>query len=224
MSETWALVGATILLFAAACWYATETRRIVHRMDIEREDKARPVLTSQLIPWAPGLVKLRIQNVGGGPARNVAGKIESVFIDSGSETINWSYPLLNPDKYEEFHIPLPTSIERTKGFDLKTIKSKVSQVKAVFNCESMSGHPYKLEDSIDIQRITQDWLDSRMLATEDHPDRLLPRIAKALDELPDIARSLEKLARTPTKKQTPEEMLEIIKLYQAYLENKNKQV
>jgi len=222
MNETWALVGATILLFAAACWYAAETRRMVRRMDIEREEKIRPVLTFQLIPWAPGLIKLRIKNVGSGPAKDIAGKIESVFIGSGSEAINWSYPLLDPDRYEEFHIPLPTGIDRTKGFDSKTVKSKVSQIKTIFAYKSILGIPYKLEDSIDIQEVTKDWLDSKMLVTQDHPDRLLPRIAKALDELPAIARSLEKLAKTPTRKQTPQEMLEVIKLYQAYYDSKDK--
>lgn len=179
----WALVGVTFLLAILTGWYAIEMRRSIGRMDREHKERMRPILTFQLIPWAPGVVKLRIQNTGDGPARSVAGKIESTFIGSGSEAINWSYPLLSPNKYEEFHVPLPTGMERAEGFDMTTVRSKVSQVKAVFNYESILGHPYKLEDSIDIQRITQDWLDSKMLVTRDHPDRLLPRIARALEDL-----------------------------------------
>jgi hypothetical protein len=183
MNETWALVGATILLAAITCWYATDTHRIIIRMDREREERIRPILTFQLISWAPGLVKLRIQNVGSGPAKDVTGKIESILASSGSESINWSYPLLTSDKYEEFHIPLPMGIDRKEGFKLATVRSNVSQVKAIFTYKSILGISYKLEDSIDIQKVTEDWLGSKMLVTQDHPDRLLPRIAKALEQL-----------------------------------------
>ncbi len=42
---------------------------------------------------------------------------------------------------------------------------------------------------IDIEPLSADWLDSRMLATADHPERLIPRIAKGIE---DIAKVLDK--------------------------------
>jgi hypothetical protein len=183
MNETLALVGATILLAAITFWYAFDTHRIIGHMDSEREERICPILTFQLIPWAPGIIKLRIQNVGSGPAKDVVGEIESVLVSSGSESISWSYPLLTTDKYEEFHIPLPADMERTEGFMLAEVRSKVSQVKAIFTYKSISGVQYKLEDSIDIQKVTQDWLDSKMLVTRDHPEQILPRIANALEQM-----------------------------------------
>jgi hypothetical protein len=183
IGATIVLAVATIVLAAMTCWYAVDTHRIVRRMDIEREERIRPILTFQLVPWGPGLIKLRIQNVGSGPAKDVAGKVESILVSSGSESINWSYPLLTTDKYEEFHIPLPADMEHAEGFMLAEVRSKVSQVKAIFTYKSISGVPHKLEDSIDIQKVTQDWLDSKMLMTRDRPERLLPRIAKALEDL-----------------------------------------
>ncbi len=68
---SWVLVGVTIVLVLLTAWYATETHRTVKRMDREREETSRPVLTLQLIPWQPQLLKLRIQNVGNGPAVGV---------------------------------------------------------------------------------------------------------------------------------------------------------
>jgi len=55
----WALVGVTIVLFVLTAWYAPETYRTVKRMDREREETSRLVLTLELILWQPQLLKLR---------------------------------------------------------------------------------------------------------------------------------------------------------------------
>jgi len=218
----WALAGVTFLLAAITGWYAFEMRRSVGRMDKEREEMHRPVLIFQLIPWYPKLVKLRIQNVGSGAASNIKGMFRTVT-GRGTTGWSWSYPVLSPGKYEEFGIQIPSDAGSKACFNIDEIKSKVTEVQVEFTYKSIPGCQYKLEDSINVQKVIEDWSKSKMMATEDHPDRLLPRIAKALDELPAIARSLEKLAKTPTRKQTPEEMLEVVKLYQAHYDSKDKQ-
>jgi hypothetical protein len=73
----WALVGVTAVLVLITFWYATETHRTVSRMDRQREEMSRPVLTFQLVPWQANLVKLRIQNVGSGPAIKVIGTVQT---------------------------------------------------------------------------------------------------------------------------------------------------
>jgi hypothetical protein len=65
----------------------------------------------------------------------------------------------------------------------------VIKVRARFSYESVSGCKYAMEDDIEVQQITNDWVASRMMATQDHPERLLPRIATALEELPKKLRS-----------------------------------
>ena len=182
MNETWSLVGVTIVLVILTGWYAVENHRMVKRMDRQREEISRPVLTLQLIPWQPKLLKIRIQNVGNGAAVGINGVIESV---RKSELVStpWSYPLLANGKYEEFGFPVPPSASDEERHGLDEIRSEVIEVKAEIVYESVYGHKYEMKDSIDIKQVTDHWIYSRMMVTQDHPDRILPRIAKALDKL-----------------------------------------
>jgi hypothetical protein len=172
-------LALTIVLVGITAWYASETRRIVNRMDREREEIHRPVLSLQLVPWEANLLKLRIQNVGSGPAFDIKGKI---FAETKSviATIPWSYTMLDVDKYEEFGIPIS---DNTHVFDLNIIKQTVNKVGAKFTYRSAARSEYNLEDSINIQELTTDWVDSHMLVTQDHPDRIMPRIAKTLENI-----------------------------------------
>ena len=177
---TWALVGVTFLLALVAGWYAFETRRIVRRMDAEREDRIRPLLGFALIPWQPTLIRLRIQNLGYGPALDVKGHIEAISA-SGNLSFPWSYPLLAPTKYEDFGFPAPPGAASDDRFRLDIVRMRVETVRAEFSYKSVSGCEYRLSDAIPVTEVTEDWISSRMMATEDHPDRLVPRIAKALE-------------------------------------------
>ena len=179
---SWALVGVTIILVLLTAWYATETHRTVKRMDREREEMSCPILTLQLIPWQPKLLKIRIQNVGNGSAMSVKGVSETVM-KSGSVSAPWSYPLLGSGKYEEFGFPMPPGASNKEHFGLDEIRSEVIEVRADFTYKSVSGCQYELKDSIQIQHVTDDWIASRMMTTQDHPERILPRIAKALEDL-----------------------------------------
>jgi hypothetical protein len=112
----------------------------------------------------------------------VKGTIEAI-LKSGSASIPWSYPLLAAGKYEEFGFPTPPGTSNEDRFRLDAIRSKVTEVRAKFAYKSVAGRQYELMDSIQIQDVTDDWIASRMMATNDHPERLLPRIAKALEDL-----------------------------------------
>ena len=180
---TWALVVVTAVLAALTGWYAWSTWAIVRRMDREREELSRPRLTFQLIPWQPNLLKLRIENLGAGPALNVKGKIQTQLKGGDSVGVDWSYHLLGSRKFEEFGFPMPEGVGNETRFNLDEIRKGVISVSADFSYSSASGRQYKLEDILDVASITQDWIASRMLATQDHPDRLLPRIASALEDL-----------------------------------------
>jgi hypothetical protein len=176
------LVIATSILALITCWYAFETRRMVRRMDREVEEIHRPILAFQLIPWEANLLKLRIQNVGNGAANKIEGKLISVTKE-GTTIVPWSYSVLNCDKYEEFGIPMPAGKDHLDMFDIERIKETVIEVKAEFIYNSIAGKQYELKDSIQIQHITSDWVASKMMATQDNPERIMPRIAKSLEEL-----------------------------------------
>ena len=189
---TWALFVATIVLVFVGIWYTTETRRIVKRMDREREALTAPLLTLQIIPWGPQILKLRVQNLGSGPAINIRGHIRA-RTQQGSRSTPWSYPVLGPGHYEEFGFPEDDTLapeERVAGerFNLEAIRATYVEVQGDFTYKSSFGREYELDDVIDVQAVTEEWIESRMMATQDHPDRILPRIAKALEEISRQAR------------------------------------
>ena len=181
-AETVPIVVLTGLLVLVTLWYATETRRMVSRLDRQQETVTRPVLTFQLIPWHAKVLKLRIENVGAGPAFDVQGTVEA-FTSDGPDTFPWSYPLLGSGRYEEFGIPAPANASSQERFNLDAIRARVSALRAAFTYRSAAHRPYTLDTTINVTNVTQDWVDSQMMATEDHPDRLLPRIAKALEDI-----------------------------------------
>lgn len=189
--ESWALVVPSVVLACLTAWYAWETRRIVKRMDKEREEMSRPILTLQIVPWQANALKLRIQNVGNGAAIGVEGAIETET-KSGVASVPWSYPLLGPDKYEEFGFPLPPGGSDNDRFSFNAIKEKVVEVRAKFTYKSVSGAKYQLQAEVPIEKVTKDWEDSRMLVTQDHPERIPPRIAAALE---DVAKKLGELVQ-----------------------------
>jgi hypothetical protein len=178
----WIQVAVTIILVGITVWYAWETRRIVKNMERDREELHRPLLTFQLISWQPRLLKLRIQNVGSGVAVQVEGEIKSILKD-GAASIPWSYPLLAGGNFEEFGFPMPPGASHNDAFGLDSIKDKIVEVRAQFKYKSTNGKSYELNTSIHIQKITEDWLASKMLVTQDHPDRIMPRIAKTLEKI-----------------------------------------
>ncbi len=185
----WIQIAVTIMLAGITGWYAWETRRIVRNMEKDREEMHRPVLAFELISWDASLLKLRIQNVGSGVAVDVRGTIESTT-KSGSASFPWSYPLLCAGQYEEFGFPTPQGASNEDRFRFEKIRENVVEVQAKFKYRSTRGVDYQLNDSIPVQKVTNDWVTSRMLVTQDHPDRIMPRIAKTLE---GIEKELEKL-------------------------------
>ncbi len=185
---SWAVVGVTFVLALLTGWYAWATHQIVRRMDRQQEEMVRPWLTFEMVPWQPNLLKLRVGNVGPGSALNIKGEIRASLKNGESVAVPWSYHLLPPNKYEEFGFPMPADAPNDARFRLGEINKRVATTEAHFTYSSVSGYQYKLDDAIPVERITSDWINSRMLATEDHPDRLLPRIAKALEDLAKDAR------------------------------------
>jgi hypothetical protein len=112
----WALVGVTFILAVLTGWYAFEAHR-------ERVERNRLILTFQLIPWEPGIVKLRIQNAGNSAASNIKGTIESMLY-TGTASISWSYTVLASGKYEEFGFPMPADAKTEEHF-LKQLEKAV---------------------------------------------------------------------------------------------------
>lgn len=177
-----AILVVTSVLVVVALWYAAETRRIVNRMDRQLEATTKPILVFSVIPWQARAVKLRIANAGPGPAHEIEGLVEASG-DGAHEKFKWSYPVLMPGKYEEFGFPSAPGASSEERFRIDKITGRFSLVRADLSYSSGSGRKYSLQQSIDVSRLTSDWIESRMMATQDHPERLTPRIAKALESI-----------------------------------------
>jgi hypothetical protein len=179
----WVQAVATVVLVIVTFLYVRETRQMVRNMEREREEMRRPVLTFQLIAWIATALKLRIQNVGSGVAKNIEGTIESRVKSSGSARFSWSCPSLSAGQYEEFGVPMPEGTRKGDCFTLKVIQESIIDVRAKFKYKSTMGLEYELDDTIPIEKVTDDWVKSGMLVTEDRPERIMPRIAKALQDI-----------------------------------------
>jgi hypothetical protein len=189
-AASWALVGVTAVLVTLTAWYAYQTHLTVRRHEEEIEAMTRPVLSFQLIPWQPKLLKLRIQNVGNGPALDVEGEIRTVLHEDGEVSVPWAYPALTAGKYEEFGVPMSGEQVREAEHDLDKIRKLVREVDAQFSYRSASGESYKLKEAIAVAEVTNAWVTSRMMATQDHHERIMPRIAKALESIDDRLKRL----------------------------------
>jgi hypothetical protein len=172
-------VTLTIVLILITAWYAYETRRIVAKMDQDREALTRPVLVFSLVPWTANNVKLRVENVGVGPALGITGMISSL-VDEQTLSVAWQYPCLTSGKFEEFGIPIPGG---KREFQFEAVRNRIQQIGATLEYVSAGGKKYQLESAIKIKEVTDSWIESHMLATEDHPDRIWPRIAKAVENV-----------------------------------------
>ncbi len=184
-AASWALVVATIPLVFIGAWYAWETHQVVERMDRERIARDRPLLGFEVVPWVARHAKVRIRNLGPGAAFSISGEVLGHAGGRPVASFPWSYPVLAPGQYEEFGFPIDDDENESARFDLDYARGKFEKLTAEFVYRSGGGDQYELNDAIDIVGLSEDWFDSRMLATEDHPDRLGPRMARALDEIAD---------------------------------------
>ena len=173
------ITGVIALLSIGVFWH---NHKIIRRMDLQREESSRPNLVFQLLPWRPGLVKLRIENVGAGPAIDVLGTITGENKHGKPASFEWDYPVLGPGKYEEFGLP-PSQATGEERFRLERIRERLKAVGAEFTYTSGSKKKYVLSQTIEIEPLTSSWLESRMMATEDHPERLIPRIAEGIEAI-----------------------------------------
>jgi len=183
----WIQVVVTTILVCITGWYAWETRRMVKNMEKDREELHRPVLNFQLIAWEANSLKLRIMNVGSGVATDIDGKIESKNMN-GLASFPWSYPSLISGQYQEFGFPVINGGSTQDRFNLNKIRENVSEVEARFKYKSTNGLDYELNEIISIKKVTDDWVASKMLVTQDHPDRIMARIAKALEAIKEELR------------------------------------
>lgn len=182
-SSAIAPLALTVVLAGLTGWYAWETRRMVKNMELDREEQLRPILVFEAIPWQANLIKLRIQNVGNGAALDIAGTIKTTTKTGEEIVIPWSYSALCSQKYEEFGVPMPKGAEHTDKFKFEKIYEKVTEVHADLVYQSIYHANYELCQSIGLSSLLNDWGASGMLATEDHPERIMPRIAKALENI-----------------------------------------
>jgi hypothetical protein len=89
-----------------------------------------------------------------------------------------------PGQFEEFGVPARQTDgakEHARLFSLDDIRDQIESVTASFRYTSSLGREYSMADSIDVTSLTDSWIASEMMATQDHPDRLLPRIARTLE-------------------------------------------
>src|SRR5947209_908155 len=100
---------SNLLLIGVTTVYVVLTWRIVKEARQTREDAMRPELVATLVPLGAHLIKLRIYNAGGGPAKSV--EVDVLLKPSNTlETHTWRHPVLLPGGFEDMKIPTPDNV------------------------------------------------------------------------------------------------------------------
>jgi hypothetical protein len=126
---------------------------------------------------------LRVQNTGGGAAFNVDVSISAV-VDGQKIEVPWKHGALQLAAYEEFGVPHPPEASQV-SFNIDWLREHVSDVRVQGNYQASTGKVYTINQPLHLREVTDSWIESRMLVTADHPDRLGPRIAKTLEDIRD---------------------------------------
>lgn len=163
---------ASLILVAVTVVYVILTWRLVLETRRAREAESEPQLIATLIPIAAMLVKLRISNVGRGPALDIQANI---FLEpnKGDDISTWRHPALLSNAYEDF---------RLEGDNNYLDKLAANYDRLIVDLEwhdSLKRKETKKYE-IDLKRLLEGWTKAKFLV---HPDDLPIQLAKIRDEL-----------------------------------------
>jgi|GEM_PF-1893432 len=171
---------SNLILGAVTIAYVILTWRMVTEMRRARESESEPQLISTLVPLGAMRVKLRIQNVGLGPALQIAAQIQ-LQPESGEAAI-WQQPALISGAFQDFLIPdkwtdqVPSFQQVAARYQKLIIRLEWSNV---FGCKRHVTH------EIDLQQLEHGWFSRYRLVQPDDLAEQLEAIRKELQGIRD---------------------------------------
>jgi hypothetical protein len=168
---------SNLLLVIITAIYVFLTWRMVSEMRQAREAENEPQLVSSLIPLGAMLLKLRISNVGRGPALNIKAVIRLESSKDHEEVI-WSHPLLLSNGHEDFRLP-----GDNKNNYLDKLASSYDKLIVELQWQNSFQRRQDSKYVIDLKQQLDGWTNAKFLV---HPDDISVQLGKIKDELTHI--------------------------------------
>lgn len=170
------LVVVTVIYVVLTYWLVRETRRA-------REAEVEPELVASLIPIGGNwLVKLRINNVGNGPALGIKAKFRLEPANDVAD-VNWFHPVLISGAFEDFRMP-------GGKHSLKRLSEEHD--KLIIEMSWINSFKKKKEKKVvfDFKSMIEGWSEVRMLLP---PEEISTQLGQIKDELARIKTIMQNL-------------------------------
>jgi len=172
--------NSSLLLAAITAVYVFLTWRMVRELRKAREAELKPYLVAHLIPFGRLSVKLRITNVGSGPAFNVESTMGLKPSESASEYL-WRQPALLASVSAEFRLP-------TGETSLEELASKYEGLVVNLKWTDMFMHKSSALFEINFVSLKESWTEAQWLIP---PEEVPVQLGRIKDELRRIADRLQ---------------------------------
>jgi len=193
MNKELILITPNIVLVFITGVYVFLTWQLVKETRQAREAERKAYIAVFPVPMGQAHAKVRIQNLGRGPALDIHATLE--LVGSSKEENTWDWPVLQPNEYEDFLIP--TSNEQ-RSLTLRELAEMYEDLVVDIRWRSSFGKNEKSIFTFTLQNIVDGWYYSGRLIPTPSMDSSLHQIEKHLKK---ISRELETIRRRPEKEE-----------------------
>lgn len=139
------LVIVTAVLTVLTGFYAFQTKRTVQVMEKAARMEFLPMIKGHLPMKGPVNLDFRISNVGKGPASDV--RVNFTVIGRNTVTRTWRQPLLIPNGFQDFFIPISENEEKSDVPYFEDNKTRI-EISALY--KDILGNEHSSKEEIDI--------------------------------------------------------------------------
>lgn len=172
-------LGLTAALVVVTGYYAWQNQRMVNEMRAARSAQLLPRVMPSVASFGPGLIYLRVSNVGPGPALHVE---LTLRLEPGEWVHPWTTGVIAPMEKHDFY---PRSSEDQAVMRLPQLTDRYQQFRIVGTCTDAVGKRYGIDEAFDIRvwweyiqetghRLERDW--------QEETAKELKRVADELHE------------------------------------------
>jgi len=186
---------------------------MVREMRQAREEENEPQLVATLIPFPILNVKLRIHNVGRGPALSIQAEIR-LEPANNTQISTWFHPALLSNAFEDFILP-------GREFSLEKLASQHDEVIIDLHWLHSLSRSHNASYKINLKQQKEGWKKVRLLV---HPDDTATQLGKIKDELTQIRRHIDKIENDRINRELLQQYQETLNPLSQLRERINQQV
>lgn len=181
-----ALIIATFILVGITGYYAVQTRKTVKVLEKTAELSVRPQLKGTLQPIGPVNLDLMIKNIGNGSANGVE---LSYWLEGCDQTKrNWTKPLISPNDYDTFFIPVAEDKNETS---MDYFKNNQTIIRIVGKYHDILGNEHKIDDSIDVTAYVKQFEVTSVRYSEPTDEQLVKHLKEISTSITEFLKKVQ---------------------------------